>query len=257
MQCFHHDDLDDLCITSAFVKSFQKHNNDFLEAFDLANPEKSKYPNITKLLTLSTREFASFWLKGSQMEYMEDEKLKETRDVWIRENLIAKDAKKDKEIDREGLTKSLEEVAGYKQRLESARVEFETIEKKFKNNIDRGRPSEEDFDDKPDMLHSFKLAYTQFETSKEVLLPFHSIPSIDSFFLFCISSSITYRYIPFLLSLCSSLPLQRKWKPKPTKPFATPKSSTSDHAPRAMPRTTKPSCSTPTQSAILPRRIKD
>jgi len=160
-ECFHHDDLDDLCNSSSFVKKFWE-KKDFLISFGLTpDSTKPSFPYSTKLLNLETPVFVKYWVKVAQDTVNAENR--EQRERWITDNFLeAKDLEEVKAMANDYNTKMEEANNAEKKKGHS--------EQRFEAKSDRWKPSEEDYDDKPDVIHSFRMAYTQFETAKEMIL---------------------------------------------------------------------------------------
>src|SRR5687767_5911100 len=71
--CFHHDDLDDLCSSNSFLKhlNYQNGDLDFVAAFKLRS-EDAKFQFLSKLMTLPTTQIIKYWAKGSQVSLTDD-----------------------------------------------------------------------------------------------------------------------------------------------------------------------------------------
>ncbi|PRP84007.1 callose synthase 7-like [Planoprotostelium fungivorum] len=153
---FHHDDMDDLSATNAFVKVA-------MSTLDLYKALKiEKYPTLAKVLQLDTPTFIVYWLKGAQGELNGNVEKAQQREKWIIDNFT--NARESQKI-QDHLNKA-EQISSQTRQLNA---EMKACQEAL-STVDRYRPKEEDFDEKPDSLAIFQLALTQLDTARELFL---------------------------------------------------------------------------------------
>eukprot|EP01117_Protostelium_nocturnum_P012633 TRINITY_DN464_c0_g2_i1.p1 TRINITY_DN464_c0_g2~~TRINITY_DN464_c0_g2_i1.p1 ORF type:complete len:1660 (+),score=594.70 TRINITY_DN464_c0_g2_i1:519-5498(+) len=152
--CFHHDDLDDLCATHTFAKAVIN-EKDFFKALKV-----EKYKSLNAVLSLDTPTFIVYWLKSSQGELNSSLEKQRAREDWIL-NTFAKPT--EKTVITEYLRKAEEFATKARQANNEMKESQEVL-----SASDRYRPMAEDFDEKPDQLQIFTLALTQLDAAREL-----------------------------------------------------------------------------------------
>eukprot|EP01117_Protostelium_nocturnum_P012632 TRINITY_DN464_c0_g1_i1.p1 TRINITY_DN464_c0_g1~~TRINITY_DN464_c0_g1_i1.p1 ORF type:complete len:1664 (+),score=604.92 TRINITY_DN464_c0_g1_i1:191-5182(+) len=152
-QCFHHDDLDDLCINRSFCKSMLT-TKDWYQALGV-----KKFPHLSTVLELDTPTFIVFWLKSSQGELTPERR--KARDEWIQEKFCTEDQKKQ-------LTEWKAKLDALTPQIDQAQAELKREEEAM-NSADRYRPKETDFDGKPDALVIYRSSLAQLNTARTLL----------------------------------------------------------------------------------------
>lgn len=159
---FHHDDLDDLCNSSSFVKDFYKKECDFHKVFNL----QESFPAIFKMCQESTTTFIKYWLK-SALDGLKPEERK-AREHWMRSFKDWFPDKVRKELEELNIDETLQ------QKLQQAETEKNKAESERNNLTDRGRANVEEFTVEDDR-NLFRKAFTQLETAKQLLSTAESI----------------------------------------------------------------------------------
>jgi len=155
-ECFHHDDLDDLAATTPFVKAAMS-TMDMYKALKI-----EKYPVLANVLNLDTPTFILYWIKSSQGELNSNAEKQQQREKWILENFAT-----NRELAK--INDHLNKAEQISQQTRQLNAEMKAAQEAM-NGVDRYRPKEEDFDEKPDSLAVFQIALTQLDTARELFL---------------------------------------------------------------------------------------
>jgi hypothetical protein len=153
-ECFHHDDLDDLCSSKKFLSERFFPHCDFQKAFDVYDVKDGPFIELAKVMTLPTNIFVLYWLKSTQESLSEADHY--DRNKWIRAEFFREGHPELKAID--------DELEGLDTKLSESRKLLD-IAKQSTDKSDRYKAEELEITDLQ-QKQLFHKAHLRFETAK-------------------------------------------------------------------------------------------